>query len=205
MGILSSLGGLAGLPIIGPMVGGLAGQAVDVWAGRESAEDQRTFNREEAEANRTFQERMSSTAYQRAVADMEKAGINPMLAYMQGGASTPAGATASSSPASVGSSSASLSSASQAFCIDKEIGLIEQQINKVREEVGTAMFERMTASQMYDILLRTFPSIVKLRNSEAAKMAAQSDILKAEADFWNSPLGSSGVGKFLQFLKSILR
>ena len=49
-------------------------------------------NKKIANTQMQFQERMSSTAYQRAMEDMRKAGLNPILAGKVGGASTPAGA-----------------------------------------------------------------------------------------------------------------
>lgn len=63
----------------------------------EMWERQAQFNREEAEKNRKWQEMMRATAYQTAVEDMSKAGINPILAA--GGITASAGG---GSAASVG-------------------------------------------------------------------------------------------------------
>lgn len=64
----------------------------------EEAEKTRNFNSAEAAKNRDWETYMSNTAYQRQVADMKSAGLNP-AAINGSGASTPSAAPASASTA----------------------------------------------------------------------------------------------------------
>ena len=96
-GVTSAIGGVVD-PIQGLVTGGLSmlggTQANNASWDRQMASQ--NFNAQQTQAQMDFQERMRKTQYQTSVQDLMAAGLNPMLAYTQGGAGTPSGASAQS-------------------------------------------------------------------------------------------------------------
>jgi hypothetical protein len=90
------------------MLGGLIGGALGFIGQQQTnqknwdiANAANAASAEQAANQMAFQERMRDTQYQTAVKDMKSAGLNPMLAYSQGGAGTPTGAMGSVSTATM--------------------------------------------------------------------------------------------------------
>lgn len=92
------------------------------------------FSREEGDANRDFQAAMSNTSYQRAMADMRKAGLNPILAGKLGGASTPPGAMAHIPDLGAAFNSA-YANQTQRMQTEANVGKVEQEVENLQAEL----------------------------------------------------------------------
>lgn len=120
----------------GDMFGGIAnatGQYLQNQSGKQAAKDQMAF-----------QERMSSTAYSRAMADMKRAGLNPILAGKLGGASSPGGAMYQ--PGNIGTAmTTGIGTMSSARQSGQAAAKVEQEIQQQAELHGER-WERLFAT-----------------------------------------------------------
>lgn len=117
-------------------IAGLFGQRSSNKANQREAAKNRAWQSAEADTNRSFQERMRNTEWQSAVADMQAAGINPALAYAQGGASSPSGSMGGGATAAPQGNE--VSSAIQAMTAQKSLQLLDAQTDEQRAKAQTA-------------------------------------------------------------------
>lgn len=118
------------------------------WSSGEAASN-RGFQADQQELNRRFQENMSNTAFQRGMADMKNAGLNPILAYSKGGATSPAGGAASGSMGtSTAASGPAASTSPQNMALHNTRSPFEGLGDAVGKMVNTAVsmktFDKMT-------------------------------------------------------------
>lgn len=165
--------------VAGPLIG-LAGDFI-------GASNSAKKSAKQAQKQMDFQERMSNTSYQRAVGDLTKAGLNPMLAYSQGGASTPSGAAGDVPDQSkLGSATvANYATAQQVKNVQANTEKTKAETLLTQENWQKQLMENKLTANKYGIAVGQ-PGEGGAFEADMQKLRSQADEARSSADVRNS-------------------
>ncbi len=142
--------------IWGAIAGAVIGAGASLLGGKRTDEGQREANLRNIELSREqmrFQERMSSTAYQRAASDLQSAGLNRILA-IGSPSSTPSGAMAVTQNEEAGMGAAIADAPSSALAVSRQLQdlkLAKAQTGNVTQATATARADQLLKAANADI------------------------------------------------------
>lgn len=201
MGILDGI--LSPITSLASGILGFAGQKDANQTNQQIAEQNSAFNAEEAAKTRQFQHdvilegerygtEMSNTSYQRGVKDMEAAGLNPMLAYSQGGASAPQGMSSGAAQATavqpapmLNSAGAGVAAAAQAAARDQTLAQVDKttaEADNVRADTALKDALMPTGRNNGSVIAANINAQTGLYNHQASVATNQAAAILASTD-----------------------
>lgn len=190
MGFLSSIGGLvsSAAKAVGPFAP-IIGAGISYFGGKE----QNVASAEAAQRQMDFQADMSNTSYQRQIADLKAAGINPMLVSRLGGASTPAGAMpqfvnpgfqAGQIFSGMQSSAASAKQAETAETLSvPQMRQIDANVEKIKEETKNVPIEGQRLTRAMELLFaQTVKTAQETNNLNMTEQIISQTVKKLKAE-----------------------